>query len=300
MKRRAFLATMAMFSASTFFSDIAEAFDLDLGLPGMTINTADIRTAGARKMKTNFDYTDFTPEQEYYIGRTVAALIVNKYKTLEHERIQKYINVLGKLLSQASDRPETFGGYHFAILDTPEINALSAPGGFIFLTKGLIKSCKTEDSLAAILAHEIGHIQQKHGLQAIKKSRVANAITTLAIPDTSTMSRGSLADLTKMFEKTVSDIMTTLTETGYSKTFEEEADTDAITILRRVGYPQTATLTMLNDLNQQIKSHDAGFAKTHPESESRITFIEGVIGKHSKPKVSIPRKFRFMSMTAGI
>ena len=84
-------------------------------------------------------------------------------------------------LSKTSDLPETFGGYHFLILDSDEINAFAAPGGFIFVTRGLLRCCKHEDAAAAVLAHEIGHVELRHGLQAIKKSRITTALTTLGI-----------------------------------------------------------------------------------------------------------------------
>ena len=87
-----------------------------------------------KKLISGFE--DITPEQEHYIGRSVAAVILSKYRYCNHRNGQRYVNVMGQTLAQASDRPETFGGYHFLILDTDEINALSAPGGFVFVTKG--------------------------------------------------------------------------------------------------------------------------------------------------------------------
>ena len=87
-------------------------------------------------------FEDFTPEQEYYIGRTVGAVITNKYKPYNNERVNAYINLLGQTLAKASDMPETFNGYHFLILDSNEINALSAPGGLIFITRGMLRSAR--------------------------------------------------------------------------------------------------------------------------------------------------------------
>ncbi len=76
--------------------------------------------------------------------------------------------MLGQSLVIFSDRPETFGGYHFLLLDSNEINAFAAPGGLILVTRGMLQCCANEDELAAVLAHEIAHVEKKHGLTAIK------------------------------------------------------------------------------------------------------------------------------------
>ncbi|MCX8107663.1 MAG: M48 family metalloprotease, partial [Verrucomicrobiae bacterium] len=110
-------------------------------------------------------FESITPEQEYYIGRAVAATILKTYRPYEDETANRYLTVLGQALALASDRPETFCGYHFLILDTDEINAFAMPGGLIFVSRGLLRCCKHEDAVAAVLAHEIGHVECQHGLK---------------------------------------------------------------------------------------------------------------------------------------
>jgi predicted Zn-dependent protease len=123
---------------------------------------------------------DFTPEQEYYIGRAVGAVVLSKYPAYANTQVNQYINTLGQTLAAASNKPEIFGGYHFVVLDSDDINAFATPSGLIFVTRGLIRCCPTEDALAAILAHEIGHVQLRHGMQSIEKARVTEALTVLA------------------------------------------------------------------------------------------------------------------------
>ena len=82
--------------------------------------------------------------------------------------------------TQASDLPAIFGGYHFLVLNSNDINAFATPSGLVFVTRGLLRCCRDEDALAAVLAHEIGHIQLRHGMQAIEKARVTEALTTIA------------------------------------------------------------------------------------------------------------------------
>lgn len=222
---------------------------------------------------------DFTPEQEYYIGRSVGAVIVNRYKPYPNAQANGYLNLLGQTLAQASDRPETFGGYHFLILDSDEINAFAAPGGLIFVSRGMLRCCKSEDAVAAVLAHEIGHIQLRHGIQSIEKSRQTQALTILAAEGAKTFGGKALSDLTKTFEGSINDITSTLINSGYSRGFEQEADASAVRILSRVGYNPNALVAMLREMEGRLKPGGLDFAKTHPSPGSRINDIESIVGR---------------------
>src|SRR3990172_3677850 len=216
-------------------------------------------------------FEDITPEQEYYIGRSVGAVIFNKYNP--------YTNPpppVGQPLAHAPDRPETFGGYRFLILDSGEVNAFAAPGGLIFVSRGMLRCCKSENAVAAVLAHEIGHVQLRHGLQAIDKSRLTQALTTLAAEGAKTFGSKELADLTKAFEGSISDVTSTMINNGYSRSFEREADAAAVTILSRVGYSPNGLIAMLSEIEKNIKPGGPDFAKTHPSPKSRIDDIESL------------------------
>jgi len=222
---------------------------------------------------------DFTPEQEYYIGRSVGAVIVNRYKPYPNAQANSYLNLLGQTLAQASDRPETFGGYHFLILDSDEINAFAAPGGLIFVSRGMLRCCKSEDAVAAVLAHEIAHIQFRHGIQSIEKSRQTQALTILAAEGAKTFGKKELADLTRTFEGSINDITSTLINNGYSRSFEQEADASAVRTLSRVGYNPNALVAMLREMEKRLKPGGLDFAKTHPSPGSRINDIESLVGR---------------------
>jgi len=222
---------------------------------------------------------DFTPEQEYYIGRSVGAVIANRYKPYPNAQANGYLNLLGQALAQASDRPETFGGYRFLILDSDEINAFAAPGGLIFVSRGMLRCCGSEDAVAAVLAHEIAHIQLRHGIQSIEKSRQTQALTILAAEGAKTFGGKALSDLTKTFEGSINDITSTLINSGYSRSFEQEADASAVRILSRVGYNPNALVAMLREMEGRLKPGGLDFAKTHPSPGSRINDIESIVGR---------------------
>jgi len=238
-------------------------------------------------------FEDITPEQEYYIGRSVGAVLVGKYHPYRREKATLYLNVLGQTLAQASDLPETFGGYHFSILDSEEINAFAAPGGLIFVTRGMLRCCKHEDAVAAVLAHEIGHVQYKHGLQAIKKSRVTQALTTIAAEGGKTLGGESLSQLTQVFEDSLTDITTTMVNNGYSRAFESKADEAAVTILKRVGYNPNGLVEMLQVMDQKLTPGGPGFAKTHPSPKDRIAQIQKAIESPATASIPQVRQDRF-------
>ncbi len=237
---------------------------------------------------------DFTPEQEYYIGRSVGAVIVNRYRPYPNGQSGAYLNVLGQALAQASDRPETFGGYHFLVIDSDEINAFATPGGLIFVSRGMLRLCSTEDQVAAVLAHEIAHVQLRHGIQSIEQSRKVEALKILTVEGTKTFGKKELADLTATFESSIGDITSTLINNGYSRAFEREADAAAVRILSNVGYDPNALSAMLREMGKRLKPGGADFAKTHPSPASRIEDISslGIRGPASPAPPARQARFR--------
>ncbi|MBU1344291.1 MAG: M48 family metalloprotease [Proteobacteria bacterium] len=245
-------------------------------------------------------FESFTPEQEYYIGRTIGAMVLQKYPAFDSVLANTYINVMGQTLAAASDRPDTFAGYRFQIQDSEEINAFAAPGGFVFVTRGLIRCCKDEDSLAAVLAHEIGHIQGKHGLQAIKQSRITHAVTTLGLEGAKQLGGKEISALTQTFEESISDITNTLIVNGYSRIQEKEADLAAVEILNRVGYSPHGLIAMLNQMQTRLKPGTSDFARTHPLPEDRIQALEPVLGSFAPYQHPRPRLLRFNTAISWI
>lgn len=241
----------------------------------------------------------FTPEQEYYIGRSVGAIVLSKYRAYADTQINQYINTLGQTLAKASDLPEVFGGYHFLVLDTDDINAFATPGGHIFISRGLIRCCRTEDALAAVLAHEIGHVQLRHGMQAIEKARMTEALTVLAQEGLKTYGSREIAQLTQTFSGAISDITSTMINNGYSRSYEYKADQAAIVILQRVGYNPSALIDMLTVMKSKLKPGRVDFAKTHPAPGDRIAEIEkpDPSAKVSPPKA---RQERFIKAVGKI
>jgi len=220
-------------------------------------------------------FADITEEEEYYIGRATAALILSKYKLYRNDSLSSYINVMGTAIAYSSDRPETYGGYHFAVLDTDEVNAMAAPGGFIFVTKGLVKRCADEETLAAILAHEIGHVAELHGLQSIKKSRLIDAFKIIGGEASRQFNSEELAKVTAVFEGALGGVVETLVERGYDRKFEYEADKLALSYAARTGYAPGGLAEFLKGMEENKPAGiAAGWFKTHPSAADRLTRVK--------------------------
>ena len=292
-------ALVVIFSSCQFMNSIARiGADVAVATGAIDEDRAVEIKEQAETLTKSFQ--DITPEQEYYIGRSVGAVILATYAPYENDTANNYLNLVGQTVSLASNRPFTFGGYHFLILDSKEINGLAAPGGLIFVTKGLLKLARTEDELAAILAHEIAHVELKHGLQAIKKSRITNALTDIAVSAAEHSRIESLSALSKEFGDSIKDITSTLVNVGYSKAFEKEADIAAVSMLKALGYDPAALVKVLRRLNFRLFFSREGFAKTHPRPSTRINAIRREIGNFETNKAPRSRRERFRKALRGI
>jgi beta-barrel assembly-enhancing protease len=211
-----------------------------------------------------------TEQEEYYVGRAVAATILGQYRIYDSDRLTSYVNDVGQVVALASDRPYTYGGYHFVVLDTEEVNALACPGGIIFITRGMLQKLTNEEELAAILAHEVAHVDHKDGLASIQKSRWAEAVSILGTEAAKQVTGADVAKLLSLFEGSVNDVTKTLLVKGYSRSQEEAADQGALTYLHRLGYNPYGLPDVLGRLAQQQPSGGGqGIFATHPGMDKR-------------------------------
>jgi predicted Zn-dependent protease len=266
------------------------------------ISESDRQAIQKTSQAVSATFSEITEEQEYYIGRSVAALILAQYPAYDNPALTTYINTLGQAIVYSSDRPEIYAGYHFLVLDTEEINALSAPGGFIFISKGLVRRCHNEEMLASILAHEVGHVCAKHGLQAIKKSRLVDAFRILGQEAARRYGPEELAELTTAFEGALGDIVETLVVRGYDRKYEYEADELAVKFDLAVGYsPKGLTDFLQTMIGDSSAAAGKGWFKTHPSAEQRIGKVKAQLSSVSAvPEEAQVRTKRFQQSLTGL
>ncbi|HTX72471.1 MAG TPA: M48 family metalloprotease [Rectinemataceae bacterium] len=312
MKRTGFLLLIiAVLASSALVRSSAQGLLGQLGqaatgaLQGAGVidqNQAQAINQSAQAVAKSFE--DITPEQEYYIGRAVAASLLSTRKVFDVKAVTDYLNLLGQSLALASVRPETFGGYHFLAVDSEEINAFAAPGGLILVTRGLLRCAQNEDELAAILAHEVSHVALQHGLKSIKKDRLTKAAIGVGTTAAQVLGPKELQEQTSIFKDSVGDITSTLVNSGYSRDTEFEADASALIILKNVGYDARALEAVLRVMKSKLKPGGNDFAKTHPAPDLRIQRIEKALAGYRSPSpdpaVLAARQARFRAALAGI
>jgi predicted Zn-dependent protease len=275
-KKKTVALTVGLFFALAFLaacSAVQQGADILAGTG--KISESDRKAIVETSKAVRSSFADITEEEEYYIGRGVAALILSHYPVYNNQALTDYVNTVGKTVVYSSTRPEIYAGYHFLILDTEEVNALSAPGGFIFISKGLLRRCRNEEMLAAVLAHEVGHVCARHGLQSIKKSRLIDAFSLIGQEAAKRYGPQELAQLTTLFEGTLGDIVDTLILRGYDRKFEYEADELSVRFTAATGYAPQGLVDFLQTMvGDSSAVSGKGWFKTHPTSEQRIERVK--------------------------
>ncbi|MBI2485446.1 MAG: M48 family metalloprotease [Deltaproteobacteria bacterium] len=218
-------------------------------------------------------------EEEYYVGRSVAARILSSYSLLQNQELTEYVNLVGNTVALNSDKPYTYGGYHFAILNSKEINAFACPGGTIFITKGMINAVRNEDELAAVLAHEVAHVNHRDGVSAIQKARLTAVAALIGTQAAQRYTPAQLSQLVTAFEGSIDDVFKTLVVNGYGKSQEYHADEGAISYLTRAGYNPSALKDFLQRLVSEGGASGGGIMKSHPATAGRIEKVEKNLSK---------------------
>ena len=232
------------------------------------------------------------------MGRAVAAQILGKYKLDQNPQLTQYVNEVGQTVARKSTRPNPFKGYHFAVLDTTELNAFACPGGIIFVTRGLIQTCKNEDQLAAVLAHEVGHVANKDGINSISQARWTQVFTAMGT-EAAKQYGGVAGNLVSLFEGSIDDVFKTIVVNGYSRQAEENADAAALTELTRAGYDPGAMVVLLTTMEAKGKGSTSGIFKTHPPTSERLAKVKASVGQSpAESKGEKIRTERFKKMVS--
>jgi len=251
-KRSKFCALSFAFCVLSFPGRAFDLNDLDVG---------KVVSGGAKLVKAVGGLSD---ADEIKVGREVAANLAARYGLVEDPVKVKYVNLVGQAVVSHCDRKKI--PYHFGILHTSEINALAAPGGYIFITQGLLDTLKDESELAGVLAHEVTHVVRRHIVKAIRKANLLGAGEDLA--------SAAGKDVSKYSQ--LSDFSINLLSNGLSRSDELEADKGGTILAASVGYDPKGLRRSIERLaaKQQAEVLLSRFNKTHPAAKERLTAID--------------------------
>jgi len=228
-------------------------------------------------------------QQEMQYGKLIAIQITRRYPLWKNEAATLYVNKVGKSVALFSGRSDF--EYYFGILDTTGINAYAAPGGYIFITKGALKAMANEGQLAAVLAHEIAHVNLRHILKELPPPREKPGVGDRIVAVLSAQGTVISSAMNQVVEKATKILFTT----GLKKQAEFEADQVALSYTASTGYNAIALpnyLQIIKDIGQAEKKKMA--YNTHPPFEERINLMKQYIDGEKLPSDRPDAKKRFM------
>ncbi|HOF03045.1 MAG TPA: M48 family metalloprotease [Atribacterota bacterium] len=215
---------------------------------------------------------DYSKEEK--IGRKVAAKVDKQYELIEDEEILQKIQEIGEQLKEVSGIEEI--NYQFKIIKRDGPNAFAFPGGFIYLTADLLDYVHSDDELAAVIAHEMGHVIHQHSIKQLQDKQKLKLVELLAVLVTGDPTVGILGELTSI---------TILN--AYRREYEEEADLTALELLLKSNYYHPiALLTYFERVkSEQILKPEIklGIFQTHPDVEERIKKIKEFLFDNNLP-----------------
>lgn len=215
------------------------------------------------------DYTVEDIQAEIYFGRELASKVLGRHPVWNNPEVNQYLNKVGQLLVQNTLRPELT--YRFIALDTDEINAFAAPGGYIFITRGALELVENEAELAGILGHEIGHIEHRHYVKAVGLRATHGDFES----GLTTMLMGGGAAAAAAFDQAVNEMMAIFFETGLQSHEDEfEADQTAVWLLALAGYHPGALKEFFIRRQASLNDEGDGMSLTHPSYSERIQRME--------------------------
>ena len=200
-------------------------------------------------------------KQEIEMGQQVAQQLENHYGLVQDDEIQDRVSRIGQKLLANGTRPGLT--YTFKVLNTPDVNALACPGGFIYVYKGLLDYMTSDDELAAVLDHEIGHIEKRHTVHQMEQQMALSLLTLLAGVASGDPGAGMV------LASTASQALMA----GYSRKDEREADQEGFRLSTLAGYnPYGSYVTMakLEDMSKDMGNPGYGLFASHPEPEVRM------------------------------
>lgn len=242
---------------------------LVLALPAC--NTIDLSQLGDIGSTLNQAFVPADANEEKDIGTEAAAVLLGAAPVLNDPTLQGYVNRVGSWVAQHSDRPDL--PWRFAVLDDADINAFAAPGGYVFITKGMLARLTSEAELAAVLGHEIAHVTEKHHLDAIRKqarTKLLGMAATAAMEE-----RGHDSEQVAALVNGAK----TIYGKGLDRRDEYEADRLGVVLAARAGYDPYALPAVLQTLDRiNPQSSELGLLfKTHPRPADRLAQLDSAM-----------------------
>ena len=258
------LVSMLGFSTQGY----ARSFDLSKLLKSVEKNVEKVKKV----------ISGVSEEEEQVLGQQSAALLLGAGELVNNRELQEYVNKVGLWVAMQSERPDL--KWRFAILNNPNINAFAAPGGYVFITSGLMALIRSEAELAGVLGHEIVHVVERHHTLALKKDARIEVLGKLGKELLHREGKDRRVEDLEKIAGSARDLYTN----GLDKKDEFQADRRGIVLAARAGYEPWALLAVLqrlDSLNPDDRMLSLLF-KTHPRPAKRLERLIELLELHEE------------------
>jgi len=215
-------------------------------------------------------YFAYSTDNEVQMGKNIAKQVEKEYKLYDDPLVVKRVKDIGAKIVAVSDRKDI--DYEFKVLDEDEVNAVSLPGGIVYINKGLIEKIDNDDQLAGVVAHEVGHIVARHSIKKLQALQGYSILRLLVAVAPNTGGVGQAAD-----EAFVQLLL------GYSREDELLADQLGARYEKLAGYNPEGMVQFLNklqDINRRSPLRERSYYKTHPYVPDRVRVVKGELGQN--------------------
>ncbi len=248
------------------------------------------------------DFVLMSEQQEIQMGAQAHQDVLKEYAALDHPALQAYVNEVGQRLAKQSHRSGL--KWHFTVVDSPDVNAFALPGGYVYITRGIMAYLNSEAELAGVVGHEIGHVTARHGVRQQSAQTAAGlgaVLGSILVPGLGNQAGASLL-------QTLAQAWTA----GYGREHELESDRLGAEYLAKTGYNPQAMIDVVGVLkNQELFAAEQarrdgrqprtyhGTFDTHPSNDVRL---KQVVGEANKYTVANPRDNRsdYLQKMAGV
>lgn len=256
---------------------------LFLALPGaraFDLSNIDVNKIGSILSKAGEAVREVGEAEEQELGAEVSARLLGAAPLVRDEALQRYVNRVGMWVARHGERPGL--PWRFAVVETPDINAFAAPGGYVFITRGLFQALRDEAELAGVLGHEVVHVVRRHHLEAIQKNArmgVAKEVASMVAAD-----KGY--DIDRW-----AGLGMEIYARGLDKEDEYQADLLGTVLAARAGYNPQGLRTVLMTLANMNPAEGslALLFKTHPPPEERLHRLVSGLGGRLHHLDGLPR-----------
>ncbi|MDI1307826.1 MAG: M48 family metallopeptidase [Methylotenera sp.] len=234
-----------------------------------TTTTNNAANASTTDSQPTINWKSPSKEEEIALGREITGNLLGAAPLVKDEALQKYVNSVGRWVASQSERPNL--PWHFGVIESDDLNAFSAPGGYVMITKGLYRKMSNEAQLAGVLGHEIGHVVAKHQLKVLQKQQLLNLGASFL---SSKMGKDN-----KIISKAIGS-GAEISARSLDKNAEFEADRLGLSYAARSGYEPFGLTDILQILGQTNPNDNsvALLFKTHPLPDERLASLGDSVG----------------------